>query len=324
MKNTWCCLLFILVVLKLQAQNHFLYIQSENREVFTVSLNSKSYNSSTTGYVIIPRLTSGAYDLTVKFPKNNIPDSKFNVVIERKDVGYSLKSTNSTAAITNIQTFVTHRAGEKPLYASSNLNVSKPDIKSPQTANADERALTAKNSKRGVSKVFEIQGSVGVSLRYVDYQESNIDTIDIVIPVEKTILTKTALSKSAGSKSSKAKQVSTKVESGLELLAVHQEGYNKTCVHLASGNDFDKLRKKMSSETSADKMILELKKAAHNKCFTTIQIKNLTPLFRTEEGKFKFLNAAYPLVYDYIQFHTLEKEFGTVEFVEKFRSILHK
>ena len=324
MKNLWATIFFFIGFANfLVAQNHFLYIQSENKEPFTVNVNDKNYTSTNSGYVIIPKLTSGSYDLSVKFSKQEQPISKFNVVIDRKDVGYNLKSANSTTAIVDMQTFVAQTSGEKPTYVSNSQNENA-TVKTTASATPEENALTAKNVKKGVSKIFEIQGSVAVSLRYVDVQESKTDTIDIVIPVTKYIPTKEDIAKAIKANKAKALAVPQRVESGLELLAVHQQGYNKNCVNLASGEDFYKLRKKMSSETNIDKMINEAKKAAKNKCFTTIQVKNLSALFLTDEGKYKFFNSMYPLIYDFIQFPTLEKEITDPGYSDKFRAILPK
>ncbi len=303
------------------AQNHFVFIQSENKEAFTVKLNNNSYNANSTGFVIIPKLSPGNYKMDVVYSKTNTPSSQFSFVIDRKDVGFLLKEQQQAVVLTNIQTFVSLSSADKGNLAK---NENATGIKSPANASTLEKALSAKNTRKGVSKIFEIEGSVGVSLRYVDVQEISTDTVDIMIPVEKVVLTNEEFATFSKKGQSKSKQSLTKVESGLQLLSVHQEGYRKTCVNLASGEDFYKLRRKMSSETSVEKMISEVKKVGRTKCFTTIQIKNLSPLFETDEDKLKFFDASYPLIYDYIQFSTLEKEFSKTESADKFRASLQK
>jgi len=52
-------------------QNHFLYIQADDKQTFSVNLNGKTFNSSDIGYVIIPKLTDGKYQLNISFPDNN-------------------------------------------------------------------------------------------------------------------------------------------------------------------------------------------------------------------------------------------------------------
>ena len=75
-------------------QNHFLYIQADDKQTFNVSVNGKTYNSSDIGYIIIPKLTDGKYQLNIAFPDNKYPDQQFNCVINKNDAGYALKNFN--------------------------------------------------------------------------------------------------------------------------------------------------------------------------------------------------------------------------------------
>jgi hypothetical protein len=72
-------------------QNHFIYIQADDQQLFSVNINGKTYNSSEIGYVIIPKLTDGKYALNISFPNNKFPGQQFNCVVNKTDVGYALK-----------------------------------------------------------------------------------------------------------------------------------------------------------------------------------------------------------------------------------------
>src|SRR6185295_16588689 len=72
-------------------QNHFLYIQADDKQQFNVDVNGKVYPSSDIGYVIIPKLSDGKYQLNITFPENKFPDQQFNCVINKSDAGYALK-----------------------------------------------------------------------------------------------------------------------------------------------------------------------------------------------------------------------------------------
>lgn len=104
--------LFVIICItgisKLHAQvedNHFIYIQAENRKPFYVILNDKLYSSSSIGYLIIPKLKSGTYGITVGFPQNAAPEQKFVSVVKNQDIGYSLKAVdNNTYTLTDLQT----------------------------------------------------------------------------------------------------------------------------------------------------------------------------------------------------------------------------
>ncbi len=86
-------------------QQHFIYIQSEDKQPFAIVLDGKVYSSSDYGYVIVPKLTDGDYNFTVSFPMNKYPDQSFKCVINKKDVGYKLENTADKGwALENMQT----------------------------------------------------------------------------------------------------------------------------------------------------------------------------------------------------------------------------
>src|SRR3954454_11293097 len=73
-------------------QNHFLYIQADDKQPFSVNVNGKNYASSDIGYVIVPKLTDGKYHLNVSFPENKFPSQEFDCMINKGDAGYALKN----------------------------------------------------------------------------------------------------------------------------------------------------------------------------------------------------------------------------------------
>ncbi|ANI90478.1 hypothetical protein A9P82_14995 [Arachidicoccus ginsenosidimutans] len=74
--------------------NHFIYIQAKSKQPFYVILNSKVYSSSTIGYLIIPKLKNGSYNLRIGFPKQSAPEQNFTCVVNNADVGYSLQKND--------------------------------------------------------------------------------------------------------------------------------------------------------------------------------------------------------------------------------------
>ena len=97
---------FSSIFFKAQAQQqHFIYIESADKQPFAVVLNGKVYSSSDYGYVIVPKLTDGDYNFTVSFPMNKYPDQNFKCVINKKDLGFKLEnSTDKGWALQNMQT----------------------------------------------------------------------------------------------------------------------------------------------------------------------------------------------------------------------------
>ena len=99
---------------------------------------------------------------------------------------------------------------------------------------------------------------------------------------------------------------------------------NSDCKAFADDEDFLKLRKKMASENSDDNMIKVAKKAFHSKCFSTEQIKNLSFLFLTNEGKYMFFDAAYAFASDSNQYLTLQSQLTDSYYINRFKAMIHK
>ena len=89
-------------------------------------------------------------------------------------------------------------------------------------------------------------------------------------------------------------------------------------------NDFlGGLRKKIVGEKNDDDMVAEAKKVFKTKCFSTLQIKNLSALFLTEESKYKFFDAAYQYVSDLENFSTLQSELKEEYYINRFKAMIH-
>ncbi len=98
-------------------QNHFLYIQAENSQPFYAKLDKKTMSSSASGYLIIPRLTEGTYDLVIGFPKNSQPEQQYKCTIGKKDEGCLLKDFGEKGwGIFNLQSLnvILAASGKKP------------------------------------------------------------------------------------------------------------------------------------------------------------------------------------------------------------------
>ena len=96
------------------------------------------------------------------------------------------------------------------------------------------------------------------------------------------------------------------------------------CKSVASELDYIKLRRKMALEDSDDRMIREARKAFKETCFTTNQMKGLSTLFLSDEGRYHFFSSAYSFVSDPEQYSTLQSEFIDPYFINRFKSIIHR
>ena len=113
-KNALLLNIMILVSVMLNAQqNHFVFIQADNKKPFSVKVNNKSYSSSPNGYVIIPKLIEGKYNTMIAFPGDKFPEQQFFLLIDKKDLGFSLKNFEPKGwGLFNLQTFAITMNGE--------------------------------------------------------------------------------------------------------------------------------------------------------------------------------------------------------------------
>ena len=98
----------------------------------------------------------------------------------------------------------------------------------------------------------------------------------------------------------------------------------KACPAIAEDADFLRVRKKMAAASSDDGMIAEARKLFKTKCFSTTQIRNLGALFLTDEGRYRFFDAAYSAVSDPQQFASLESELKDTYYINRFKVMLRQ
>jgi len=234
---------------------------------------------------------------------------------------------------------------------SSVLVTEKTVAESPGTvAKAGDKNESGKTA--GVKKVSEVTNEEGGHLAFVEANGKSADTIQVVIPsvpAEASPAAKAPSTAESGSSNGKmnsstpegmgspAAQAdkndlkfldmgSTAGKDSSKVLPVEPSKImeNSNCTNIATDDDYAKLRKKMAVETSDEKMIGEARKYYKNKCFTTEQIKRLSTLFLSDEGRFNFFNASLASVADATQYHTLQTEFIDPAFVTRFKNLLNK
>jgi len=388
-------------------EKHFVFIQADNKQPFYVSVEGKLYSSTATGYLIIPKLADGSYNLTIGFAQNAFPEQTFTTVVENKDLGFELKNfgdkgwglfnlqslnismatTASTDVVAKALSEISPAKIEEPVIsfpakkvASEAPKVSSDNASGQSTTNAaipgeqvkpvdssvlvtektvaESPAVAAKAGDKnkdekspGVKKVAEVTSEEGVQLSFVEGSGKNADTIHVVIPsapAETSPAAKTPSTVEAGNSnvknnSSATEGVGSPAENSgkndLKFLEMNSTGRkdsaevlpketsrimeNSNCKNIATDDDYAKLRKKMAVETSDEKMIAEARKYYKNKCFTTEQIKRLSTLFLSDEGRFNFFNASLVSVADAAQYHTLQTEFIDPVFVTRFKNLLN-
>ncbi len=433
-------------------QNHFIYLQTENKQAFYVKLENKVFSSSATGYLILSKLTDGNYKIMLGFPKNLFPEQVFNCVVDNKDLGFLVKNfgdkgwglfnlqssevimagdviikkasavrENSSDPFSNMLANVVHDSTinrkeeviEEPKIANeANKQSTEPLKNAEQPTLADQNIVPATTNDTAytssIKRTSKKKNKDGYQFVYVDQYNNQADTISIFLPVEKvekkkavkdtaTIVSATDQSvkdtanivsatdqsvkdttkivsatdqsqniskveeKNADqvvpnvpatqqevktdqayndSTTSKPHQQTPKEEvskdqpkfielkeSALEkpgTVPVSKSGMiNSDCKSTASDDDFLKLRKKMAAENNEDDMIRVAKKTFKTKCFSTEQVKNLSALFLKDDGKYSFLETAYPFVSDSDIFQSLESQLSDSYYINRFKAMIH-
>jgi hypothetical protein len=93
MKKSFVFLALIISVLAASAQkNFYIYMQTDNKQAFSVKMDGKDLSSTASGYIIIPKLLKGEHSLTISFPKNEWPKQSFNILLNDYDLGFTLKN----------------------------------------------------------------------------------------------------------------------------------------------------------------------------------------------------------------------------------------
>ena len=175
--------------------------------------------------------------------------------------------------------------------------------------------------KRSVVKLkSESSTTAGVGLVFIDLLADNTtDTIRILIPAE----TKKTTPVEIKQEEKKFLDIPP-VDSAQKEVARPMAIKNNNCKTVATEDDFFKLRKKMVSERNNDDMIAEARKVFKAKCFSTVQIKNLSALFLTDEFKYKFFDAAYQHISDSENFSTLQSELKDEYFINRFKAMVQQ
>lgn len=184
-------------------QNHFVYIQTENKQPFYVKLDQKIFSSSASGYLIIPKLSDGVYTISIGFPKNEWPEQKVTYAINKKDAGYLLKNFEEKGwGLFNLQTLeVMMPVGilndiqnkDRDTFSSILSNV----VNDPAVAQNEMGKINVRQSDTGqlfivnssITKLYYTVDSGNIKMVYMDKAEEISDTVEIIIPVDSVLTT---------------------------------------------------------------------------------------------------------------------------------------
>ena len=248
MKLLVLCTLFICGGLHSKAQQfHFIYLQSDNKQPFYVRLNERIFSSSSSGYLVIPKMTPGEHKLIVGFAKNEWPLQNLNVQVAGKDLGFALKNFERKGwGLFNLQTLevintaspgaldVAQSAESKTDNFSDELSkvVNTPSLREqkkesqlvPQVKEvipSEKVDPEIKKSLGSIQKISTSNHAEAIEIVYQDQQLAGIDTISIMIskdlfPITNTVADKTPVQHDTSGLETKVESPVARVEAEVE------------------------------------------------------------------------------------------------------------
>ena len=197
-------------------QYYFAYVQTDNKQPFYIKVNNKLLSSSASGYVVIPKLSTGIYSLNIGFPKDQWPQQTIPLTVTNTDAGFLLKNFGEKGwGLYNLQTMQVAMNNEKAVTttpvtagnddvftntlsgaANTDLSVPKQLKVDPVVVQQPQKAIVIKEdtkvvgnvSSKSITKINSTTDNDGRSYTYVDRTGGLTDTINVFITATKTIL----------------------------------------------------------------------------------------------------------------------------------------
>jgi len=148
----------------------------------------------------------------------------------------------------------------------------------------------------------------------VDRNSGSSDTVQVLIPLEASAPVADTVALYRVKKESSDSGTSREVKE-VQLI-------NSDCKRFASDADVDKLRIAILDANGDDSKVAEGKKVFKSRCFSTKQIRALSELFSSDDGRLKFFEASYPFVSDSGNFKTLVSLLEDTFYINRFKALV--
>lgn len=172
-------------------QPGFIHIQSESNEAYYVQWNGSTYNSSVTGYLVIPQVPVREHTLVIAFPGKAFTEYAFNCTISDKSRGFSLKQgIDNSLSLFDMVNFMVNRGSVPTKEQMVEVMGKRPEPLSAQKT-ADEATIgmvgdTANNNTQlaalpRIRKIFDKASAGGIDQVYIIFNGAKADTIALFI-----------------------------------------------------------------------------------------------------------------------------------------------
>lgn len=85
------CFVLLCLVSSSAQLNHYIYLETDNKQPFYIKYNNKVYSSAAGGYLILSKLKDGPLNFSVGFPRSEEAEQKFTYTISNADKSFLIK-----------------------------------------------------------------------------------------------------------------------------------------------------------------------------------------------------------------------------------------
>jgi hypothetical protein len=205
-RNYCCMIMLCALALETSAQSQSpasIHLQTENNQAFEVKWNGKNFESSASGFLVLPQVAAGNQSFIVVFSGELPAEYTFTIMMQNESKGYSLRQAidNSWSLFDMIELATLKGVFNEPV---AKVTIpSKPEIPIPMPVIADkpvekipvkfvetpalktEPPVVVKPRSpmvTGILKIFDKSGNTGIDQVYVLTNGTRSDTIALFIP----------------------------------------------------------------------------------------------------------------------------------------------
>lgn len=329
--------------------SHFIYIESAGQRPFYARAGQKTYSSSATGYLLLPKLSAGKLPLRIGFPRNESPAQEFLLEIDR-DAGFLLKpASDSSWELINLQTFA-----KVPLANQGGLPEKPPVGSIPDPGPSRDtvsRAVASSDSIQTDSPVpvkqlgIWQQAGAEKNAAYLVRSSEGIDTVDVRIELEpekavtmqdtiaasdeKSLqpvsVTDTASVQHEKKVADEAAPLKKEKKPLVRLIGLGKKNKpaaepTAACTE-ASREDFLSLRRKMVARKSEEEMTQVAGRYLESSCLSVAQVASLGALYLSDEGRVAFFETCFRHVSDPDKFTSLANQLSDENALKRFHAL---
>ena len=168
-----CCVILSAVATHAQ-QLHFAFLQTDTHKPFYVILNKRTYSSTASGYVILPKLQSGEFAVRIGFANSQGAEQEYVLQVKEADQGLLIKDFGDKGwGLFNMQTMAVQYAGTAAQERAKRAAAEKAEMdKATQRAEQEALALQAKRREDSVNTMIMLQKQSADSLSAVAIQNT--------------------------------------------------------------------------------------------------------------------------------------------------------